>query len=181
MKRLIVAGLFVVLQCAAIFAQKQSVMPKIVTNAQFVVVETEYGSIEDTIMASAVSAEDRAAVARLQEAIRSWGRYKLTLRRSDADLVFVVRKGRLASATGGVRIKTSSDRDGRNTGVGPLAGAEAGNPKDSLAVHSRNPDGSLSGPLWRDTLDKGLNSPQIVLFQRFKDEVERASADQKKP
>jgi hypothetical protein len=178
MKRLTIAGLYVVLQCAAVFAQKQPELPKMITNAQFVFVETEYGSIEDTVVDSGVSPEDRAAVGRLQEALRSWGRYKLTMRRSDADIVLVVRKGRLASAIAGVRIRTSSDRT--QTAIGPDFGAEAGNPKDYLSVHLRNPDGTLSAPLWKDSLDKGLNSPQLALFQRFKNEVERASTGQQK-
>src|SRR4051812_26423780 len=43
--------------------------------------------------------EDRQAIADVQSEIQDWGRYTLALNRHDADLVFVVRKGRLASVT----------------------------------------------------------------------------------
>src|ERR1700677_186949 len=42
--------------------------------------------------------EDRQAIADVRHALRTWNRYALTIRRQDADLVFVVRKGRLAAA-----------------------------------------------------------------------------------
>jgi hypothetical protein len=42
--------------------------------------------------------EDRQAIADVTHALQTWNRYTLTIRRQDADLVFVVRKGRLAAA-----------------------------------------------------------------------------------
>jgi hypothetical protein len=42
--------------------------------------------------------EDRQAIADVRYALQAWNRYALTIRRQDADLVFVVRKGRLAAA-----------------------------------------------------------------------------------
>ena len=44
--------------------------------------------------------EDRQAIFDVQNEIQDWGRYKLALDRHDADLVFVVRKGRIASVGG---------------------------------------------------------------------------------
>jgi hypothetical protein len=44
--------------------------------------------------------EGRQAIADVGHALQTWKRYVLTIRRQDADLVFVVRKGRLAAAQG---------------------------------------------------------------------------------
>jgi hypothetical protein len=42
--------------------------------------------------------EDRQAIVDVEAALTKWNRYTLATRRSDADLVFVVRKGRVADA-----------------------------------------------------------------------------------
>src|SRR3954447_6419166 len=53
--------------------------------------------------------EDRQAISDVQNEIQDWGRYTLALNRHDADLVFVVRKGRIASVTGlgGISVGTN--------------------------------------------------------------------------
>lgn len=57
--------------------------------------------------------EDRQAIADVMSAIQGWKRYVLVDERSQADLVFVVREGRLATARGKVEI---------NRGPGSLPG-----------------------------------------------------------
>ena len=42
--------------------------------------------------------EDREAIANVQDALKDWHRYALTINRGDADLIIIVRKGRLAAA-----------------------------------------------------------------------------------
>jgi hypothetical protein len=56
--------------------------------------------------------EDRQAIADVIHALQAWNRYTLTVRRQDADLVFVVRKGRIADAKVSV-----GDRIGSRTSV----------------------------------------------------------------
>jgi hypothetical protein len=74
-------------------------------SAQYVFVEPYSGSdIPAATVNPHVSAEDREAVGNVQNAILQWGQFKLAARRSEADLLVFIRKGRLASANGGVRI-----------------------------------------------------------------------------
>jgi hypothetical protein len=47
--------------------------------------------------------DDRRAIADVQHALLDWKRYILTAKRREAELVFVVRKGDLASVQGGIR------------------------------------------------------------------------------
>ena len=49
----------------------------------------------------ALLSEDRKAILDVQNALRSWNRYMITVKR-EADLVFVVCKGHIASAQGSV-------------------------------------------------------------------------------
>jgi hypothetical protein len=95
--------LFIPFRMAYGFAQeKDPEVAKIFAASQYVFVETIYGPLDTTALDSRVSPEDRRAVFNVEDAVRSWGRYRLTLNRSDAELVFVVRKGRLLAANVGI-------------------------------------------------------------------------------
>jgi hypothetical protein len=59
--------------------------------------------------------EDRQAIADVRHALQDWNRYVLTIRRREADLVFVVRKGRLVTAEAGAGVHIGS-RQGVNQG-----------------------------------------------------------------
>jgi hypothetical protein len=160
------------------FAQKKvPELPKVFTTAQYVSVETIYGPVDTTTNDPRVSPEDRQAVANVENAVRLWGRYELTLKRSAADVVFVVRTGRIAAAHGGVRVARNSQK---GTEASPVAGAETGPPYDLLSVYPKSQDGSLGGPAWKRTLNHGLDMPDLPLFKKFKEEVEAASAKQTK-
>jgi len=180
MKSRMASGLVVLFLCSSVFAQKPKDLPKIFTVAQFVFVETQYGPVDTTVMDSRVTNEDRAAVANLEKAIHSWGRYQLTAQPSEADLIFVVRPGRLASVNVGIRTSRSSSQPGqpvqRGNNSGLDLGGEVGQPQDILAVYVKNPDGSLGIPLWQQVLDHGLDSPGMTLLKKFRDEVDAASA-----
>ncbi len=102
--------------------------------------------------------------------------------RDRADLLFLVRKGRLASATGGANVDIGSrnrtpypadpTRNDPPTGVG--VDAEAGTPDDTLAVYLVAPTGAIDAQIWLHTLKGGLDAPAVPLFQRFKQEVDTA-------
>jgi len=176
-------GLTVLSMCAYGFAQKKDPeMAKIFAASQYVFVETIYGPLETTTLDSRVSPEDRRAVFNVEDAVRSWGRYRLTLNRSDAELVFVVRKGQLLAANIGIKISgVPNPRGGPSQrGTSGEASAEVGPAHDLLVVYAKNPDGSLGGPLWNRTLDHGLDAPGLPLFKKFKDEVEASSKTQTK-
>ena len=142
--------------------------------------------------------EDRQAIADVEHAIQKWGRYTLTLRRSQADLVFVVRTGRLVTGRGNVGVirGTSPTAPGSgpqanrlpgSQGNGTIlgAGGEVGPPDDLLWVCTFDPDGRLNNPLWQRTEDNGLASPGVPLFEEFEREVDsaypRTSSKPKKP
>src|SRR5579871_2622990 len=87
---------FVLLAPALVFAQngqnkKKHTLPAVFNQARYVFVE----SMDGDIYTPGLLPEDRQAIADVQNALDEWGRYVLTVNRSDADLIFVVRKGRL--------------------------------------------------------------------------------------
>jgi hypothetical protein len=194
MKKRLSLGLLVLFLCIPGFAQKKEPeFPQIITASQFAFVETIYGPVDSTTMDPRVSPEDRRAVANIEDAIRKWGRYRLTIKRSEAELVFVVRKGMLVAANGGVKISRPPQNPGgpptqtgpgnwpgSGPGNGPEYGAEAGPPYDLLFVYTKKPDGPLMGPLWKRTQDHGLDAPDPPLLKNFKDAVEAAAAKQAK-
>jgi hypothetical protein len=177
MNRKMSFGLIVLLLGVPILAQKKEEIPKSFTTSQFVFVETVYGAVNDTPVDPRVSAEVRTAVSRIEDALRTWGRYQLAFRRSEADLVFVVRKGRIADTHAGVRVSRGPRSPGgpSQTAGGPAYGGEGGSPYDVLFVYTRSPDGSLVSPHWDGTLNHGLDAPDLPLFKKFKEAVEAAS------
>ena len=74
--------------------KKKDTLPAVFSNARFVYVQAEDGDI----LKPGLFPEDREAIANVQDALKDWNRYALTLHRNDADLIIIVRRGRLASA-----------------------------------------------------------------------------------
>ena len=167
--------------------KKTKDVPAILNTARFVYVEAEDGDI----MNPRLFPEDREAIADVQDELRDWKRYAVALKQSDAELVMVVRKGRLvgAQAHGGVGIgdgpelggarpgsRSPADPNSRGGGVSTEIGgrAEAGPPEDMLRVYSVNPDGSRGALLWTGAMQDGLSAPQVLLVKQLKREVDRA-------
>src|SRR5664279_4526181 len=71
-------------------------LPAVFRNATYFYVE----SVDGGPFKPGLLPEDRQAISDVQNEIQDWGRYTLTMERHDADLVFVVRKGRIASVSG---------------------------------------------------------------------------------
>lgn len=166
--------------------KKKKDVPAILNAARFVYVEAEDGDI----MNPRLFPEDREAIADVQDELKDWNRYAVALNQSDAELVMVVRKGRLvgAQAHGGGGIGTGPELNGNypgsrnpadpnsrggrvSTEVG--ARAEAGPPEDMLRVYAVKPDGSRGGLLWTGAMQDGLSAPQVLLVKRLKQEVDR--------
>ena len=180
MKRFKMAALFLVLAPILAAGQKKPkkpAIPAVFAHAQYVYVQAVDGSEFNPDLYQA----DREAIANVEKAVEEWKRYVLTVDRQEADLVFVVRAGRLADAQAGY---------GRSAGPGPertqipgqpyptgsvlTTGAEAGPPDDLLEVCQRDPDGTLSVPLWIRTEQDGLDEPGMPLFRQLKEAVDRA-------
>ena len=156
-------------------------LPKLVVSARYVLVTTEFGDPAEQPLNPHIMPEDRQAVADVQRAIEKWGKYGIALRREDADLIIVVRKGRVAEALVGARVHASS-RPSNNPGqpdgtsIRPEVEGDFGDPQDMIAVYSAdlgNEDDSA--PLWRGRRTDGLNPPQMRLIQELRTKVEAAA------
>lgn len=160
---------------------KKPIVPAIFNQARYVYVEAVDGQEFDPRL----NPDDLQAIANVQQALRQWNRYTLTTRREDAQIVIVVRKGRAVEGRAGVIIGSSSggagaspqgnpSRGQNGTGFGTDAGGEVGTPDDLFEICQLDPNGSLSTPMWMRTFPDGLDGPRVMLFEQFKDAVERA-------
>jgi len=176
---------------------KKPSVPAVFAQAQYVYVEAVDGQEFDPNLLPA----DRIAIADVRDALDKWKRYTLTMERSQADLVFVVRRGRVAEADVGVRtpsigqgqVSIGQPKTGSPTGAsmgGPAVEmrGEAGPADDFFEVCLVNTDGKKSTSLWERTMPDGLSPPGMLLFEQFKDAVDKAypskpapQGQQKKP
>jgi hypothetical protein len=151
--------------------------PKALLNARYVYVEAESGDIQSFKLIP----EDRRAIVDVTDALRSWNRYSLAFRRSEAEVLFVVRKERIASARVGGTIGrgtvpgTAPGTTQTETHEAGTLGAEIGPNEDMLYVYLVKPDGTNFGPVWHQFLKDGLDKPEMPLFQKFKDQVDAAT------
>jgi hypothetical protein len=177
-----------VLIISVAFAQTPSTkpeqVPKAILISRYVLVEAWDGDIFNPRLLP----EDRKAIVDVQNALRAWSRYTMTVKRREAELLFVVRKGRSVSVNGNVGGNVGSGpgesgpHDERGStqpkaegGIKVGVGAEVGSPDDLFYVYLVNQDGSLLGPIWMHHQKDGLDSPGIPLFKQFKESIEAAS------
>ncbi len=164
--------------CAVAYAKPKNKdnFPKALLQARYVYVEAESGDIQSIN----VIPEDRRAIVDVEDALRSWNRYNVTMRRSDAEVLFVVRKERYASGKIGGTIShgpVPGTTDPQTTAAGRI-GAEVGPNEDMLYVYLVNPDGKKFGPVWHEYLKDGLDKPEMPLFRKFKEQVDAATKAQ---
>jgi len=158
--------------------KKPVVPPAIFGQAKYVYVETPDGDA----FTPGLLPEDRQAIFDVEKAIRSWNRYQLTPGRGQAELIFVVRTGRVASAT--AHVGFSAGNHSPSSGVGPGSASPQGNdvgsrvevgpPDDLLWVYVRNSDGTVSAPIWTKSEPDGLHSPSVPLLEEIRNEVDAA-------
>jgi hypothetical protein len=175
------AGLLaVVLLPTLVFAQNQNkkkhTVPAVFGTARYAWVESMDGDAFNPGLLPA----DRRAIADVQNALRDWGRYILTANRSDAELVFVVRTGRIAEGKiGGTvgapnsgPVGNPSPGQQRPIGTGVVFGGEVGPADDLLKVVMTNSQGR-DIQVWLRTAEDGLASPDVPLFEQLKTAVDR--------
>jgi hypothetical protein len=149
-------------------AKDKSQLPKLVVTARFVLVTTYFG---DQPASSRIMPDDLQAVGDVQDSIKKWGRYTVVYRREDADLILLVRKGRVAEALTGVHIPLGTDAP--NPSIGTSVNADAGDPQDMIAIYQAT-RGIDSPPLWRARQMDGLKAPKMRLVQDLRTQVEAA-------
>jgi hypothetical protein len=185
MKRSVAIALSLVLVSVLGIAQKtkkHNDVPAAFETAHSVFVEAEDGDIGK----AGVSSADRQAIADVQDALHVWNRYVLAVHPEQADLIFVVRKGRPANPAdqSGLNTgpRTSSHAPGQSPGGLPGQGGDSdslgapaavGQEEDRLRVYAMV-DGKQSGPIWTRELRNGLDGPSLVIVQQLKLAVERA-------
>jgi hypothetical protein len=168
--------------------KKDPGVPAVFAQARYVYVE----AVDGQQFNPNLYPEDRQAIADVQDAVESWKRYALTMERNQADLVIVVRKGRLASADVGASRQAGGPFPGQPRANGPAngpvngpgngsgigrgirAGGEMGPPDDLFEVYQIDPEGQHGNPLWERSMADGLNAPQVLLFRQFREAVDKA-------
>jgi len=159
---------------------KKPDLPAIFQNARYIYVE----AVDGDIFKPGLFPEDRRAIADVQDKVREWKRYAIAMNRQDADLVIVVRKGRLAAVQPHVGVSDGPRSQpgqpsqpgqfpgqGRSTEVGVRT--EVGEPEDMLRVYIQT-NGQLSAIVWDRTMEGGLDAPSVQLVKQLKDAVEKA-------
>jgi hypothetical protein len=194
MKTLKVVGLALVLLPTLMLAEKKEKKPKVpeaINQAHLVYVQAADGDETKPGLAK----EDVQAIANVRILLRNWGRYTFTDDRSKADLVFVVRTARRRADMGGGGY---GGRGGQGSGSGmgangtdmpaPQGGQFPGQGRDNpasiedasafdvdrLEVCQLKPNGKLTGALWSRSMEGGLAPPRLLLFEQFKEDVEKA-------
>ena len=150
---------------------KKPEVPAVFQNARYVYVE----AMDGDVLKPGLFPDDRQAIYDVEESLRKWKRYSLTMNRSDAELVLVVRKGRLVDAQlhGGVSGGPSPQAPGqtRTTEIG--ARTEVGEPDDELIVYMQD-QGHRGMKVWERAMDGGLDAPAILLMQQLRKAVDSA-------
>jgi len=167
--------------------KKRAEISSVFANAHYVYVQ----AVDGDIMNPEVYPEDRNAISNVQQALRDWSRYAITTERSQADLVFVVRKGRLVGLEGrggigsqpypGAQGPGQVPQPGTGTAGSVGVGTQVGPDEDVLRVFTLATDGKLNGPLWTREMLDGLDAPAVLLVRQLKEAVEAAYPSQPAP
>ena len=171
-------------------AAPKSAIPALLERAHYVAFGYDLGDgVVSTNQISAVAGdtlnEERRAVDAIRRDIEKWGRYVVTDRPEDADILIVVRMGRRAS------MEVGSGTVGGSGAFGQSRGESGG----GRSVSSRSIGGQLSSPedrivvyeavrgrpgisLWSSAETDGLAGSPPRLYKSFREDVE---ASVKKP
>lgn len=153
---------------------KKHKLPAAFAHAQYAYVE----AVDGDAYSPNLLPEDRQAIADLNDAIDAWKRYILTAQRSQADLVFIVRTGRVASGRLGVGVGNSPVGLPRpvsphSVGLETSAGAEVGPADDLLQVRTIAPNGGLGAIIFERSMKDGLADPRIPMFKQLQEAIDK--------
>jgi hypothetical protein len=162
--------LFMLLVSPLLIANKPA-LPDMVVHAHYVFVTTYFGG---QAASAKIPSDDRSALVDVQDAIRKWGRYMVVFDQKKADLIILVRRGRIAMAQPRTGIQIDSGPSRTSIGTYSKIEADAGDPRDMLAVYDAT-QGTDSPPLWRKLETDGLKAPEMRLLNEFRTRVEAAA------
>ena len=200
-RRSVVFPLLVLCGLVAVAKNKNKVvLPADVLEARsvLVVIDPDSGMALDAPMANRTARED------VEKALMNWGRFRMALNVSDADLIISVRKGngKMAQPTvGGIPNNNrpvifeptdSGGRGGVQTGSSPFPGdptsaqpqgphpqAEVGSSQDMFVVYRGQRGDPLDfPPVWRYTAKDGLRSPGVPAVDEFRKAIIEAEKQQ---
>jgi hypothetical protein len=165
-------------------AAPNTVVPALVERARYVALGYDLGDgFLSADQISAVSAatlpEERRALEAIRSDLEKWGRYIVTVRPEQAEILVVVRVGRRVSLNlGGGRGTPGGSRGGPG-GSGVVSsrtiGGELSSNEDRVSVYEAR-DGRPGIRLWSAAGDGGLEGNPPRLYKSFREEVEAAAA-----
>ena len=179
--------------------KSKSSLPAIILRAETVAVIVNPGS--EVPLAN--PGENRDAQSDVEQALTKWGRLRVVMDPSTADLVISVRRGRGLSPTiaggdpnqrpivlqpgeGSTRVGIQTGKPPR-TGTGypedttPRPGMEIGSPEDVFEVYRGQDANTLDGsPLWRYMGKNAFRPPAVPAVEQFRKAIEEAEKQQKK-
>ena len=163
--------LAVVFVAPMVGAKDKIIMPEAIAHATYVMVTTYDGDV----FSPGLRPEDRQAIADVQKALENWGLYSLVYSAHEAELILVVRTGRVIEVRGGLQRGTTVGPSGAPGGTCQVIGTEVGDPQDTLEAFLAPTDIKTSTPLWRGRAVDGLKSPELALVKEFREKVEAVS------
>ena len=123
-----------------------------------------------------VTPEAREALNSVRDLIEKWGRYVITIRPAQAELLIAVRTGGRASVDAGVRIggRRPGSAAAGSAVTGSSYGLEVSSTGDMLSVYDAS-GGGAGAPLWREQRPGGFSGSAPTLFDDLKADVEGAA------
>ena len=195
----VILSLILIASFAPAKDKSKSSLPAIILRAETVAVIVNPGSE----IPLANPGENRNAQSDVEQALTKWGRLRVVMDPSTADLVIAVRTGRGLSPTisggdpnqrpivlqpgeGGARVGIQTGKPPR-TGTGypedttPRPGMETGSPEDVFEVYRGQDANTLDGsPLWRYMGKNAFRPPTVPAVEQFRKAIEEAEKQQKK-
>jgi hypothetical protein len=167
-------------------------LPARIAQARYVALGYDLGDrfLSETaaIASPDVLPEERRALQAIHDDLQRWGKYVVTLRPEDAELLIAVRVGRRGSFGGSTIAGGVANGTGGYGGAFDSAGgvrrgssfnAEISSNTDMLTVYD-SAGGRVGAQLWRVQKGGGLAGDPPKLFQQFRADVESAPAPEAK-
>jgi hypothetical protein len=171
---------------ASASAGPQKIVPAQIAQARYVCLGYDMGngfmSEQQAISApETVLPEDRRALDAIRDGLERWGRYVVTVRPEQAELLIAVRAARRASVSTGVGVGTGgAGHAGYAPGVsGGIGAVEISSPYDTLTIYDSRA-GRAGAQLWRLQEKGALSGTPPKAFDELRADVERSPAPAKK-